>query len=702
MSFALAAPAMLLGALLVGLPILAHLTGFRQLQTVEFPTLRFLRASQLKVRRRRRAESLLLLLVRCLAVAALAVLFARPSVTWTATSLAGLDPAVTTVVLLDRSASMSLPVDGGTVLDRAREEASRVLDGLEPGTLAAVITYDAAPDILGPGLTADVAPLRGALRRVDPGAGTNNLDRALRRARQLVEDAGVARANLFVLSDGTGEGLPPGFGATWPAALSVHYHDLLGGAPPNRWVSDASTSLGLQRGEGLRVRAEVRGTHTAREDVPVTLDLGAGITAGKDAGLEDGQGHATFAVPVPPDGRAAATVSIPPDAFPLDDVLPFALSGDSQLEVLLVSGDGGANPRDDEVYYLSRALQPGPGTLSRVKPRVVPAEELRQLSGGRGDVVFLANVADPAPLADDLLRFVEAGGGLFLSVGNRVDPDTYNRVLGDLLPARFTEVKTRGGQTFEQSPTGMALPPLDQGEFQVFRTGGAAVFSRVRFGRLIGTEPRLQSDSRVLLRYTDGLPALLERRVGDGRVVVFTSTVDDDWTDFPLRSIFPSLAHQFARGLSDTLLLGGGEVVEVGGSVRLPVPWALDEDAWVVGPGGDAQVLDRATANEEGLARFTGTDLPGHYRLYWGGSDGQGEERALFSVRVPDAESQLPVLGRDALLASVPGLRYHQAGETIAGERAADVVRTASLVPWIAGLFGLLFLVEGLLVGRRT
>ena len=43
---------------------------------MRFPTLRFLRASQQKVRRRTRLEALLLLLLRLLAIAALVLLFA--------------------------------------------------------------------------------------------------------------------------------------------------------------------------------------------------------------------------------------------------------------------------------------------------------------------------------------------------------------------------------------------------------------------------------------------------------------------------------------------------------------------------------------------------------------------------------------------------------------------------------------------------
>ncbi len=111
MGLEFAAPGLLAGLVLLGLPIVAHLTGYQEVRRVRFPTLRFLRASQLKVRRRTRLEALLLLLLRLLAVAALVLLFARPTVTWMAEALPGTDPSRTSVILIDRSASMQARED---------------------------------------------------------------------------------------------------------------------------------------------------------------------------------------------------------------------------------------------------------------------------------------------------------------------------------------------------------------------------------------------------------------------------------------------------------------------------------------------------------------------------------------------------------------------------------------------------------------
>ena len=685
---------MLLGLGLLALPIAAHMTGYREVRRVAFPSLRFLVASQVKSRRRTRIESLLLLLVRLLWVSALVLLLARPSLRWTSPALAGMDPSQPSVVLIDISASASVLVDGSPLFLSLIREAENLLTGLESGTPAAVLAFDDRTLVLGQGLNSDYRSIREELRALEPGGGATDLDQALRSARSLLQDQGLGAASIFVLSDGTASELPAGLAETWPEQLQVHYHDFSGATPHNRFIEDARVKTAKGRGQGLRIEVEALSVGgPAAEESTLTLWLEERLEVQRDLRFEEGRVEASLALPVVAPGDQRASLRLPEDDLPLDDAFPFVLHANTRVEVLLISGEGGAQPRDDEVYFVKKALQPGVGSPSRVQPRVVQAEALRELDGGEGDVVFLCNVTDPKPIAADLVAMVEAGGGLFISMGRRTDPDLYNEVLADLLPSRFTEVKTRGAGSFETSPVGLALPPLDRDEFQVFRTGGAAVFSQVRFGRMIATEPSLAEASRVLLRYTDGLPALLERRVGKGRVLVFTSSVDDDWTDLPLRSIFVPLIHQIARSLSGSLGQDARGVFDVGQPLPLSVPADADSVGWLQGPDGHEVRLDPMAADQDGNLAYVDARQPGHYRLSWSDSKtGREQVKGLFSMRVPSRESRLTALDADALHEAVPGLVYHAgSGSGSVTESSGEVVRTSSLVPvlWLILLFSL-------------
>jgi hypothetical protein len=702
MGLSLLNPAALFGLGLLALPILAHLTGYREVRKVDFPTLRFLESSLLKVRRRRRMEALLLLFLRCAAIVALVLLFAQPLFSWKASALSGLEPSAPTLILVDISASMGSDKEGSPLLERARQEAVSLLEGLDADSPAGLVQFDSQATLLGPGLTTDRGVLGRELERLERGDGATYLTRALRRGRDALLDAGLEEANLFVLSDGTAIDLPLSLSKEWPQGYRVHYHDLLDGSRSNRWTSGVKVDRGVQRGSGITVEATVREVGETETVIEATLNLPGGVEVVREVQSDQGEGaRLSFSLPVPPDGTKPGVVALAGDDMPADDRFPFVLDGDTELEVLLISGDGGSNPREDEVYYLERALEPGAGSGSRVRPRVVSAEEVRRINGGEGTVVFLANVTDPAPLSADLTRLVQDGGGLFISVGGNVDPDSYNELLSDLLPGRFTEVKTRGRGTFETAPVGLSVPRLDDEEFRVFRSGGTRGFSRVGFGKVLGIEPRLVGESRVLLRYSDGLPALLERRVGAGRVVLFTSSIDDDWTDFPLRAVYVPLMHQFARSLSGSLLFEGSPDGVVGDKLRLPVPRDRKTAAWVETPEGKQVTLDPAMADSEDLVPFDQTKRAGHYSLVWDLESGP-QVKGRFSVRVPEEESQLQPLDSQKLMASIPGLVYHRGEDSVAGSGGGEVVRRASLNPLMIGLLLFFLLSEVALAGRRT
>jgi hypothetical protein len=56
--------------------------------------------------------------------------------------------------------------------------------------------------------------------------------------------------------------------------------------------------------------------------------------------------------------------------------------------------------------------------------------------------------------------------------------------------------------------------------------------------------------AQVLARFDGGLPAVVVRRVGNGRVVLWASTLDKSWTDLPVKPVFLPFVHQAARHLA--------------------------------------------------------------------------------------------------------------------------------------------------------
>jgi hypothetical protein len=143
---------------------------------------------------------------------------------------------------------------------------------------------------------------------------------------------------------------------------------------------------------------------------------------------------------------------------------------------------------------------------------------------------------------EGLSGIVHRGGGVLIAAAPDVEPDVLSTIfewrpaLGEVeQPARVTAL----------SATDLRHP--------IFRPFGAlaANLGQIRFDRTWRLRPE---GWNVAARFTDGSPALLDRRQGLGRVVLFASDVDRQWNDFPLHPGFVPFAVEAIRhvaGIAD-------------------------------------------------------------------------------------------------------------------------------------------------------
>ena len=185
----------------------------------------------------------------------------------------------------------------------------------------------------------------------------------------------------------------------------------------------------------------------------------------------------------------------------------------------------------------SARSRPGASHASRsgVLPDVTAASGIPALDPDVHRVVFLANVADPAPFAADLVAFVRKGGGLVLSMGNNVTAERYNGALQALLPAPLRKPRALAAAGRDSEPT--ALPDVTRPLFEPFARGGRAGFARIRWNQIYTLEPYADGgDVSTLLSLESGLPLLVERQVERGKVLLLLGTVDLAWGDLPLQA----------------------------------------------------------------------------------------------------------------------------------------------------------------------
>jgi hypothetical protein len=156
--------------------------------------------------------------------------------------------------------------------------------------------------------------------------------------------------------------------------------------------------------------------------------------------------------------------------------------------------------------------------------------------------IVIVNDAPVASLtAERLVAFVKRGGGLLVALGGRA---AWPGNPADLLAAApgAPVDRTRGASA--------RLGALDYGHavFEPFRAPRSGDFSGARFYGYRAVTPA--ADARIIARFDDGAPALVERRVGDGRVLVWTSTFDLEWNDLALKPVFLPFVHRMALSLA--------------------------------------------------------------------------------------------------------------------------------------------------------
>ena len=620
-------PAFLLAGLAAGVPILIHLINRHRALVHRFPALRFLLMADRRTARKFRLYQLLLLALRVLAILLLALLLSQPRWGDEASAALALPPQAT-AVLVDNSLSMQFRDGQETRLERAKTLAGQLLDGIAAPDSAVVLPLvadDADTDAEPPLLGADAAALWDQMRAISASHAAVDIAAAVQRAIEILQASTAPRRRLMLLTDLTVHGWE-GFRLSElprvPEDLVVHIVRL--GSPQrdaNALISGVRvTEPPFIEQTPLDVTVWVR-NHSDEPVRSLRVDL---LLGGETVGQQladlavDEEVAVPFRIVAPQAGLHWGEVRLQGDAFTEDDRFYVALQTVAPARVLVVDGDPGTSLFDSETFYLLSALQPR-GSLGSplFHPKPLIWEGLEQERLSDYSVIVLCNVEALSPqVRQGLHQFVADGGGLIFFAGHQVDATRYNTLFygsdTPLLPVALGEPV----QQSEEAPVTLQLADNAHEAVAVFTGGAADMLTRSRFYRYFSVAEDEAAGADVLLSYDDGRPFLLERSLGRGRVLLFTSTADRDWTDLPTRTAYVPLMHSlvgYAAQLSKAaqrpqVFLPGPTSVRIqgsqeGGSLTILTP--------------DGKELLSRFARQEGIieapvAEYT---VPGIYRL---------------------------------------------------------------------------------------
>jgi len=702
----------LLGGLAAAaIPLIIHLLNRRRFQVVRWGAMMFLDDIVRTNRRRIRIEQLLLLLVRMAIPALLALAMARPVLTGIR-ALIRRAPS-STVVLFDNSFSMEAGEAGRSTAGAAREEAAAIVADLPRGSEAAVVGMAGPmPAVEDP--TVDLVRIRSGLEDAPGGFGLARIAPALQTAAGLFASRmHQADRTVVIVSDFQR--------ASWSPASTEERRrawDALGAqAVPPRVVffpiGAASTdnisveSIELSRpivgtGQRVMVRAGLRNHgRRAYPDLRVHFRVDGVDRAAAMVSLAAGETEqALFPCTFDRAGSHVVEVRTEADALRADNAALASIPVLDRIPVLLVSGDANPAPLRGETAFLEIALQPfsrGGGKMSDlVATRVTPEDRFAPSMLDDARVVVLANVRQLSGDAVRALRdFVRDGGGLLVFPGDRASAAWYATQLAGaegLLPAALGVLAgdpaddAGASAIVAQRHTHPALAPFNDPR------RGSLGGSRIRAWYRL--EVPSEFAEGVAARLDTGDPFLVERRVGEGRVLLSAVPCDADWSNLPMRPFYLPLMQEMVVHLASNV--HPPRNVEVGD--RLAAFLAEPEGearAVVTDPEGTAHEVPVVRRGRRGVAEFAETDRPGLYTLR-----GPKDEPVHFVVRTPREESDLARVTEEEMkaLATEAGAKVVRSGDEY---RELERERRFGRELWRSAWWLLLALLLGELVLQR-
>ncbi len=654
-SFTLLNPLYLVGLGAAAIPLIIHLSRSRRTKKMRFSTTRFFTDQFLRSYRMSRLKELALLACRMALFALLAMALTQPLYMPKGSSMLGKEGARAVVLVIDNSASMGYSEKGETLLERARQGARTILGGLGSGDSASIVLAGRranGPEVLFPTPTTQLSDVGQALDRLEVAALGTNLTAALAEAEKIAQDAPAANREVYVFSDLQASGWAEASDnkPSDPSRVSFVFVRVRPEQPVvNRAVTAVQyASARPMVGVPFAVRPLVSIRGDDRKDVVARLYVD-GEKVGEQRVEKQPNGrwamprfYHTFAT----GGWHSGHVEVEDQTLPLDNRRSFALQVLDSVKILAVNGAPSRVARLDELFFLRLALTASPeGQKSPIEVDTVATTGLTGAELSKYPLVILANVESlPAAAVEKLEGYVENGGSLLVLLGDKVNASFYNEAFagpnrrhGGLLPGRLVAIEG-------EPATGKDIAYIGGADYD---HPALAAFQDTRFASLVGPSVTFKALWRtdvpaqaMLMKASNGAPLLCEKGFGKGRVMLFTSTCDRDWTNFPIRPVFLPWTHRLVAYLGQQAL-GHEAPFRTGEVVTLPSS-ALDTGTplLVKKPNG-AVASARLISDDSPTFEFDDTSQPGIYTLL---TPDQKGPAGLFAVNLDGYESDLTYL----------------------------------------------------------
>ncbi|HKD07429.1 MAG TPA: BatA and WFA domain-containing protein [Bryobacteraceae bacterium] len=611
------APWFLAGAVAVGLPIYVHLLRQYRQKPVRFSSLMFFERRTQSSIKHRRLKYLLLFALRCAFIALLALAFARPYIH--SATIAKANGGRTMLFGIDNSFSMRQ----GDRLSRAKEEARAEIGKMREEDRGQVVTFG-GPAKLVTEMTQDKGALLAAVGAIEPGDDTSSYAEISRVIRSTAESL-KADVEAHIFTDDQQSSWPAAFAdARLDDGTKLTVHPVADKAIPNWTVENVDAPRRVFDTKKVRTVATIAGYNTQDGTRKVTL-------------IANGKAIESKEVKVPAGGRAAVeflTLDVPygltrcevridgADAFPQDDHWYFSVERADPKPALLVHGDNdSASP-----LYVRTALESFTDAAFTLDSQ--STQQATNANVSKYAFVILSDAGPlPAKLEESLDSYVRAGGDIFVTLGRNATPGRKVPVAGLLITSLHT-ISPDSEPVQTATRIDNSYPAFGKGE----NWDGVQIFQYATVQAPEGP------DTRIAARLANGLPLFIDRKVGEGHVMIFASAFDNFANNLPLQPVWLPFLEQTTHEMGGVGSARGN--YKVGSYVDLRTAKERNVPVTIIGPG-DKRLLSLAES-----AKATTFQFPSEGFFDIRRDNGREE---LAAVNADRRESDFTVLSADTL-----------------------------------------------------
>jgi hypothetical protein len=561
---------LLAGAVGAALPVWLHLLQQHKQDPVEFASTMLLERRTESTTYQRKLKYKVLMALRLLLLLLIAFAFAQPFL--------NKPPAILNagnalhLIVVDNSFSMR----EGDRLAVAKSEANSALPS---GATAQIWSMGSHVSYLSQ-VSKDRAELTGAINSIGPSDEKSSfaeLSRALRDASR----SNNRPLKITFVTDSQRTALPPSFNDLVLETGSELKIVDIGRKLPNYTVETVNAPKTLSDLTKAKVNATLSAFNAPAAKKTVVLKVNGKTLASKTVDVpENGRASVEFTGLDGPYGWLRGEVEIQDsDALVEDNRYYFTVERADPRKVLLIEEQRSARA----ALYFKAALESSAQSFFTVE-EMSPAAALSANLSSYAFVVLNDPGVGVKGIESTLRKYVEAGGAIWIAAGTQTGGMPTVPVAG--FESNGSKVASRGTQRF------FAPSNVDPTFPSLRRTGR---LEGVRFFQYVSM--KAPEGAVIAARLEDGSPLLIEKKLGEGKILVFASTFDNVSNDLPVKPGFVPFVEQTADYLGRVEDRANSYVVDSYLDLRSDQKRASSVE--VIGPKGDRalSLKEAAAAN---------------------------------------------------------------------------------------------------------